>query len=419
MKRPLIFLLFLILAVSLFAEGSSESGITLKVVSSRGEIDHQTAVDQFHEKYPDTKIEFFAPKLDDGSTVTMDSRIMAGDETNVLVEYMGRIGKYSYMAVDFNDYMTDQDDFLPGKLDTVTVDGALRALPLTGGAFGMCVNLRILDEIGYGGFDFDDWSLVDFYGMAEAVKRTYGGDKWVTGLFFGHRSGDYLWMQWLSTFGAEMYHEGDYSKTVIDSVQGRAVFAFWKDLHARGYVRTDAAILLDDDYLTDMGMGKYLMTASVPGWINRDQTAADAQGVPDAFYPYKFVEFPRAPGVNRVPAAGSMGGVTAFKNDDPEVEKQSAYFAWLFTTEPHQNRSISFGEYPTRKSITAVFDSPYWGQISKIAADNGMLDLGITQWFFADVRIEAFPRAQAVLTGKMTPAEAVADYAKAVNEIIQ
>ncbi|KKK94420.1 hypothetical protein LCGC14_2683010, partial [marine sediment metagenome] len=64
------------------------------------------------------------------------------------------------------------------------------------------------------------------------------------------------------------------------------------------------------------------------------------------------------------------------------------------------------------------FDSPYWNQISKIVADNGMLDLGITQWFFADVRVVAFSLAQDVLTDKKTPAQAVAEYARQVNEIL-
>ena len=418
MKRLILFLLFFMLSFTLFGAAQAD----LLVVSNRGTEDHERAVALFNEKYPGKTVEFFAPKLEDGSTVTMDSRIMAGDTTHVLIEYMGRVGKYATveMALNFDDYITDQDDFLPGKLDTLrTPDGALRALPLTGGAFGMAVNLRMLDEIGFGGFDFDDWTLADFLYMAEAVKQTYGGDKWVTGLFFGHRSGDYLWMNWLSTFGAEMYAGGDYSKTTIDSEAGRNVFTFWKYLHTNGYVRKDAAILLDDDYLGDMGKGNYLMTAYVPGWLERDQKAADVQGVSDAYYPYKFVEFPRAPGVTRVPAAGSMGGITAFQNDDPLVEEMSAYFAWLFTTAAFQKKSIvEHGEYPTRKSVSYTFDSPYWNQISKIVAENGMLDLGITQSWFADVRVLAFPLAQDVLTDKRTPAEAVAEYARQVDKIL-
>lgn len=421
MKRPLIFLLFLFLSFSLFATGSPD----LTVVSGRSDGDNAKALVLFNEKYPGVTVEFFKPKLEDGSTVTMDSRLMDGEPTHVLLEYMGRVGKYATkeLAIDFSKYMTDADiaDFLPGKLDGLrTDDGALRALPLTGGAFGMLVNLRMLDEIGFGGFDFNDWTLAEFIYMAEAVKQTYAGEKWVTGLFFGHRSGDYLWMQWLSTFGAEMYHAGDYSDTVIDNQAGINVFTFWKYLHANGYVRRDAAILLDDDYLGDMGTGRYLMTAYNPAWIERDQKSADAQGVKDAFYPYKFVEFPRAPGVTKVPAAGSMGGLTVFQNEDPKIEEMSFYLGWLYTTAAFQKDSIVlYGEYPTRASVKYTFDSPYWGQISKIVEENGMLDLGITQSWFADVRVLAFSRAQSVLTGDMTPAEAAADYAKAVRAILQ
>ena len=423
MKRPILFVILILVAAALFATGGQESAAEVKklyVVASRGDVEPVMLTDLFHKTYPGVELEFLRPKLEDGSTVTMDSRLMSGQETNVLAEYMGRIGKYAAMediSLDLGPYIKDKADFLPGKLEMTTYNGRLAALPMTGGAFGMAVNLRMLDEIGFGDFDFTDWSLGDFERMAEAVKRTYNGEKWVTGLFFGHRSGDYLWMQWLSTFGAKMYGNG-YDTTTINSQAGINVFTFWKTMHERGYVRPDCAVLLDDDYLGDMGTGKYLMTAYVPGWLNRDQKAADAQGIKDAYYPFKFVQFPKAEGVDKVPAAGSCGGVMAFQNESTLKEDMSAHIAWLWTTEVFQNRSISYGEYPTRKSVTATFDSPYWGQINKIVADNGMLDLGISKWFFADVRVLAFPIAQAVITGKLTPAQGAAKYAADVNKVL-
>jgi len=283
----------------------------------------------------------------------------------------------------------------------------------------MCVNLAMLEDIGYSEFDFEDWTLIEFYEMAEVVKQKYGGDKWITGIFFGNRSGDYLWMNWVSTFGAEMYHAGDYSQTVINSPAGRKTFAFWLTLRDMGYVRKDVAIAVDDDFLADFGMGNYLMAPFYPSWVAIYQNAANEQGIKDAYFPYKFVEFPRARGVNKVPAAGSMAGVTAFQNDDPLIEEQSAYLAWLYTSPAIQEIGVELGSYPTRKSITFVNDTPTWRQLSKIVRDNGMLDLGLTQSWFSDVRSEAFPRVQKMLNGEMTPAQAVADYAAAVNAILQ
>lgn len=416
MKRPLLITIFIFLTLSLFATGSYD----LTVVSGLIDGENEKVLTAFHEKYPNTKVEFLYPSLADGTTVTMDSRLLAGDETNVLVEYMGRVGKYATakLAVNFNDYITDQDDFMDGSLIPVTVDGALRALPLNGAAFGMCINLRMLADIGYENFDFEDWTLDDFYMLADAVKAKYNGEKWATGIFFGNQSGDYTWMNWLATFGAEMYHAGDYSKTVVNSPGGRQTFAFWLELRDKGYTRSDAAIITDADVYPGFGKGEYLMQPFHPGWVKIYQDGADGSGIRDAYFAYKFVEFPRVPGVEKVPAVGTMAGVTAFQNADKEKEAQSAYLAWLYTTEALQILPIDAGSYPTRKSVTYTNESDVWRQMAKVVADNGQFDLGLTQWFYADVRAQGFPIAQKMLNGDMTPTEAAAAYEAAVNAVL-
>jgi len=276
----------------------------------------------------------------------------------------------------------------------------------------------MLEEIGYGDFDFEDWTIEDFIEIGDAVKATYD-DKWTTMIFFQNQSGDYVWMNWLSTFGAEMYHEGDYTKTAINSPAGVNVFEWFKFLTDNGYTRRDSAILNDDDYLAAIGQGTILFGNSVPGWSLGMQQTAVKQGTSAGIYAYKFVEFPRAPGVTKVPASGSAPGVTAFKNADPDIEEQSAYLAWLYTTAEMQKAPVEAGSYPTRKSVTYQNKDEYWKQIAKIVADNGTLDLGLSQTFFSDVRLQGFPLGQAVLLGEMTPAEAAAEYEKNVNAILQ
>ena len=416
MKRPLTFLFFLFLTFSLFAAGSYD----LTVVSAMPDEENAAVLGAFHEKYPESTVEFLKPSITTGTTVTMDTRLLAGDETHVYVGFAGRVGKYATakLALDFNDYITDQADFLDGSLMPYTVDGALLALPLWGNAFGMGVNLRMLEEIGYADFDFEDWTLAEFYMLADAVKAKYNGEKWATGLFFASQSGDYTWMNWLATFGAEMYHAGDYSQTVVGSKAGRDTFAFWLELRDEGYTRPDAAITPDIDVYRGFRLGEYLMQPFHPSWVKVYQEGADGQGIKDAFFPYKFVEFPRAPGVDKVPVVGTGSSVVAFQNHDKGKEAQSAYLAWLYTVGERQTKAIGTGDYPSRKSVTYKNESPIWDQMAKAVRDNGRFDLGLTQWFYADVRGQGFPIVQKMLNGELTADEANATYAAAVNAIV-
>ena len=416
MRRLVILFMFLISA-TLFAAGAYDLTV---VVAGEDEV-QAMALEVFHDRYPDTTVEFLKPSTADGSTITMDQLLQDNDPPNVYIDYMGRVAKYmtEALAVDMNQYMTDQDDFLPGLLAATTINGKLLGLPMHSGAQGMALNMDMAREIGYGDFDFNDWTISDFLVMCEAVKVKYEGEKFGTGIFAGNQSGDYLWMNWLSSFGAEIYGNG-YAKTTIDSPEGVQVFAFWKYLLDAGYIQRDSAIRIDDDYLIDWAQGKYLATGFFPGWIDTYFNSAKEQGMEGHGFEIVFVEFPRAPGIDRVPAAGSSAGIVVLDSGDAKTNEQAAYLAWIYTTAPFQEIPIvEGGNFASRKSVTFKNDSDYWKQISKIVADNGMLNLGLTQTFYADVRALGFPRLQALLTGEETPAEAVAAYAANINAVIK
>ena len=417
MKRLGLTVLFLILSISLFATGTPD----LTVVAASSDEDNALALEIFHERYPDVEVEFLRPSTGDGTTITMDQLLQDGNPPNIYTDYMGRVAKYMTedLAVDLNPYMTDQDDFLPGLLAATTINGKLLGLPLHSGAQGMAVNMDMVRDIGYGNFDFNDWTVAEFLEMCEAVKTKYGGEKFGTGMFAGNQSGDYLWMNWLSSFGAELYGNG-YTETTIGNQAGVDVFTFWKLLLDEGYIQRDSAIRVDDDYLIDWAQGKYLATGFFPGWIDIYFKAAADQGMTGHGFEIVFVEFPRAEGIERVPAAGSSPGVVVLDSGDAKTNEQAAYLAWIYTTAPFQEAPIvTGGNFASRKSVQFVNDSDYWKQISKIVADNGMLNLGLTQTFYADVRALGFPRLQALLTGEETPEEAVAAYAANINAAIK
>ena len=412
---------FLLLAAFAFASGQKEQqSINLTLLLEAYPEERKEAVSEFLTENPNVSVEVKLVDLSDGSTLTMDAMLAAGTAPNVYLDYMGRISKYIVpeFALSLGKYMSDLNDYKPGILDPVTRDGQVLALPQTGNAQGMSLNLNMFTELGEAVPTNATWTVDNFLRLSGKVKSKYGGEKYGTGMFAANQSGDYLYMNWLSSFGAEIYADG-YIKTVIKSPQGLYVFDFWKSIYDKGYIEKESPVLTDDDYVLSWAQGKYLATAFFPAWVATYQKTALEQGLIKEPHKFSFVRFPAAPGISKVPATTNYGGIVVKKTDDEKINKASARLAWYMNNKEMQEKRIKLLEIGNRKSVTVKNDDPYWQQIAVIVDQNGTLDLGLTTPYFSAVRTQMFPRLQAMWTGKETPVDALVKYETAVNKILR
>ncbi len=418
MRKALVLLLGLLLsAAALWASPQAEER-SLTILGQADEDVTAYVLEQLAEQYPDVKVEFLQVDLSDGSTMTMDAMIAAGTPPDVYVDYMGRTSKYidPAFALDLSPYI-DASEFIPGTLGPVTRDGKILGIPMPGGAQAMVINLKILDAIGESDFDFDNWTVDEFLYLAEKVKAET--DAYATYLFAGNQSGDYLWFNWLASFGGRLYNPGDYSRTAINTEAGLQFFTFLQHLVREGLAPAEAAVLTDDDYALEWAKGKVFAGAWFPAWVKPYFDAVTKQGLGGADFEYTFVEFPRIGGVGMVPAAGSMAGVVVHRNEEASQNELAARAAVLFTDETSQLIIAEHqGGYPNRISVDYTFTDPHWDAIGKIVAENGMLDLGIAMPKFSEIRVQSVPFLQALYTDKMTPQEALDGYVKAVNTVL-
>ncbi len=418
MRKALVLLLGLLLsAAALWASPQAEEQ-SLKILGQVDESVTEYVLEQLAEEYPDVIVEFLQVDLSDGSTMTMDAMIAAGTPPDVYVDYMGRASKYidPAFALDLSPYI-DASEFIPGTLGPVTRDGAILGIPMPGGAQAMVINLKILDAIGESDFDFDNWTVDEFLMLAEKVKAET--DAYATYLFAGNQSGDYLWFNWLASFGGRLYESGDYSETAIDSPAGLQFFTALGYLVREGLAPAESAVLTDDDYALEWAKGNVFAGAWFPAWVKPYFDAVTKQGLGGADFEYKFVEFPRAAGVDTVPCAGSMPGVVVHRSDSEAQNDLAAAAAVLFTDANSQLIVAgNMGGYPNRTAVDYTFTDPHWDAISKIVAENGMLDLGLAMPKFSEIRVQSVPFLQALYTGKATPAETLEGYVAAVNKVL-
>jgi len=308
MRRCIVMLLIVMVSMLAWGAPGKEIAGSITVLSTMAEDTPEIAYakDKLLADFPDVRIEMLMLDLSDGSTISMDALNASGQTPNVYTDYVGRVSKYMRpgFALPLNGYVRDLDKYVPGVLDAYTRDGDVLALPQPGGVQGMAINLEIMEAIGFE--VTEDWTIDDFLHMAAMVKQQFDGEKWATGMFAGNQSGDYLINNWFAAFGAELYQNGDYSKTTIRETGVEKVYEFFQGLVENGYVPPGSAALVDDDYVLQWARGELAATAFFPGWVAPYQNIVKQQG----YEPFEFVfmPFPTATG-EPVPTYGSNAAI--------------------------------------------------------------------------------------------------------------
>jgi len=412
MKRIIFALLALVLAFPVFAGGQTEEKSITILHAPEGNFSVMNyAAGKLEEDFPGVEVVLMQVDLSDGSTLTMDAMLAAGIPPNVYVDYIGRTSKYLVpeYALPLDEYIRDLDAYFQSSLAPYRTDEKLLGLPQPGGAQGMAINMQIMEEIGF--TPTFDWTIPDFLAMAELVKAHYSGEKYATGMFAGNQSGDYLINNWFPVFGAQWFADG-YSSTTIDR-DGADVYRFFHDLVINGYIPPNAATLVDDDYVIQWAKGDIAATAFFPGWLDPYFQTVIEQGMIDEPFPVEFFPFP-----NSSPTYVSNSAIVVHETGT-EADVWAARFAEYANDAYSQSQQSLNNVIPNRADAAILSDSPWIEQTGRIMQQNGIFDVGLTQPFFARTRPQHFPVLQKVLNMEYTPEEAIAEYARRLNEALK
>jgi ABC-type glycerol-3-phosphate transport system substrate-binding protein len=412
--KKLFIVLMAVMAMGAFA---GPSIVALVAPPGAGDTRVPDAVAKTLADFPGATIEVISINLADGSTMSMDAMLAAGTPPNVYVDTMVRASKYLVpeFAMPLNGLVRDLDKYQKGILEPYSRGGKVLALPQPGGAQGMCINLDIMRDIGF--TVKPDWTVDDFLKMAELVKAKYQGKKWATGMFAANQSGDYLLHNWFPAFGAEYYKGGDYNKATIAQTGGAKVYAFYQALAAKGYIPPSASTLNDDDYAAQWANGLLAATAFFPGWCaGYLQTAMDQKMI-DKPFDYAFVPFPRGPGVKAVPTYISNAAIIVHKTGKIDVDKISARLAEYINGPIGQDWATANMNTVSNRIDTKPPTNVHALAVANIAQKNGVYDCGLTDPRFTERRSLQYPILQKLLTGKLSPDEAIKAYESALSGV--
>ena len=440
MRRLSLVINLLLLSCLLFAAGQQEEKPMELFIAGMGvglgnpHYDYLMA--PFIEEYPEVKLNHVPMNVKDATTMSMDMRIASGSPIHFYNDYFSRAGKYvipksakgNIWALDLSKYWDDIDDFLPGALDPYWIDGELLGTPLPNMLVAMQVNLTILEKAGYVLPPIDDWTLEEFNTALSKTKAVNLPDVWPTMMFARNRSGDWHYMSYFSTFGAEIFANNDYTKSAVNTPAGLKVFEMWKSWQNEGLIPHEAAMLADDEFIPARDSGKLAFAGTRVGVPIQNQPglleSLIEQGIIDEPYAIVHYNFPRAPGVDKVPMLTQWNVNVAFGSEDEAVNEVVARFAWHANSTRSQLYAIrSNKNFVTRKSAGAApfavgEDYAWWLDFKQMLLGNGPMDVGGTLPVYGKIRGALFPQLQKMFSDVVTPQEALDLYEAALNEVV-
>jgi multiple sugar transport system substrate-binding protein len=378
---------------------------------------YQKIIFNFQKDHPGVLIRTMQSDLSTGSSLTLDTMLAAGTPPDIISRSGPIVAKLlvdSY-AIQPDKYV-DVSDFTKEGLAAGTKNGKLFALPFPMSVSTMGVNLDMLAEINYTIPAPEKWTTDEYLALGRALKAK---GHYLTALFAKNQSSDHWWMQFFFVFGAKMYANQDYSKTLLNSPQAVKALNYMKQLVTEGLVPPNPGEI-DDDMALDFWCKAEAATLDMQIGHTAIMQAYAKQGVIPKEFKFTFVEFPHSVGGARTPVVAGPTLVVGHKSNDEARNKLIAQFMLAVTSGDGQYISAISGNFPTSKKTIAMIKNPnpYWQTVQNIISTVGLWDRGGTIPQFNEIRATMFPLMQAFYAGQIDAQTVLSRYEKAVNGIL-
>ena len=396
MKRiiPIIWILF-ILALPVFSSGTDDpapaakgvlTGKPIEIVLVHGYADYyQSVMDLYSQRYKNVTIKW-VPKGSNPDAA--DALVAAGTPPNVYMHSPGGVGRFLQpgFALELTDeYIENIGDYKDGVLDIYYREGQLLALPVAIAYNAMNLNTTLADKVGFAVPERNYLTTDEFLDLAAKIKQRGPKGTYGTSIYAGNGGSQGANVGWLAGFGVNLFENGDWSKTTVNTPAAVKAFEFLKKIYDSGYTPPETLVLDDDDSLGLWAMGQIgLHWSRAGGMIGMPDGKVDS-GLIDKRHESVFMSWPKAPGIDKAPVTfgGAAGVVIA--SGDYETDRMAAALLDYMTGALAQTMTIKDGgNYASRKSpaypISCVADPGcvFSKQVLDVADQNGLYDLGYT-----------------------------------------
>lgn len=346
--------------------------------------------------------------------------VASGDQPDIYKDYLGRVSmfanaRYAHAVTPLvGQELVDQ--YIPSFLDLMTKDGVLYGLPETAWISTMIVNVTLLERVGMLDVIEDGhWTIEEFLEASRRVKAL-GDDYYGYCLFSKDTGGDYWYLGFLTSFGADLYSNG---QIAINSDAGRAALEFYKAYDTEGLSPPGPASRDDNAFQVSWHTGKYLATARNPE-VAADITGEKSfeTGLSEEAFKAVAIAFPTAEGIERAPVALGPDGVMMFDKGGLSQEVVDV-FTMISGLRAQTWRAKQNRRYSSLTALTGARpNDALYEAGSAILASEGVWDMGIGLQTYAPIRLLVPPMFQAIYTGELTIQEAIDRFDAAGSKIL-
>ncbi len=353
--------------------------------------------------------------------------VLGGRPPDILMDFVGRTSGFWYQGVlePLDELVAGHEqDIQPRMLNASRLAApgggvGLHAVPLCGWVQVLGLNRAAWDVQGMSALlppredpQWESWEQFE-----RALASVAGSEVTPLGMQCASEQGDYRVLQFFWAFGAEVYHDGDYSRVALNSDAGVAALNWLVDAHRKGWIQHDVATAGHGFYdmfwrgrtliiPSGVSMRQAYDSALRDGKILADFNRDGARDV-EVFYTLP----PVRPGITMTLPV-STNGLVIFRQPDPDRREAAMRFVrFLTSTETVTQYSRASQLIPSRFSCGSIFsDQPDVERILELAAACPLADMGATSPSYYDIRKRLPPYLQAAFLGLKTPEEALAGF---------
>lgn len=357
--------------------------------------------------------------------------ISAAKETNslpaLLLSAWFTTSDYAHqgMIADITDIAeTVQNDMYTSTYDATVINGKSYMVGLYQSYFGFLYNADMMKDAGLEKFVPDDpyevtrWTVDQMENdilpaLAEYVKGT---EKYPIGFFAADNQADTFMMNWLTMLGGNLWADG-YSVAGEDT---NTIAALEKMISWTNAGLTNSNVITKSG--SEVG-GEFKNQVSVLSSGQFTNYTANLKAMANGeieTFDMRIAAIPvQKDGKDTVTMANYVYGASVMNNgNEDQIAVAKEFIKWLLNNEEHLT-AFNTNAIPCYASITAATsaENPIYAGLAEMEPYIWDFTGGVAG--YVSTRSLLFPELQAAYSGDKTAAEALADYSKGANEVIQ
>ncbi|MED1468937.1 ABC transporter substrate-binding protein [Bacillus salipaludis] len=380
------------------------------------------AADKFSKQYKDydvkVKVEVVAAEQRDE---LLNVKLNGGTPPDIFFENTFAMGDYAHRGalVPLNDIVDDaaKKDIDQKYWDSVTFGKDVYFYPFSHMPGTLAYNADMFKAAGLdkylGGKDeIKTWTLKDYETILNTLKKDLPKDKYPMALYALNNQGDTWNLAYLRMFGNKFFD--DKGNIILDDANGVKAAKWLKKIYDAGLTNPGAESVSSND-ANAMFQNQKLAISFTNSVLFNNAKADMAAGKAPKFD----IRLANIPSESGDPLTFTyVSGAAVFNTKDKTRIKVSKDFVKFFSTDPELVKASKNG-VPVRTSVANEFKSqnPLFAAYDKNA--KYLFNFTGSVPGYSELRQALYPELQALLTGQKSAEQAVKDYQKNGNGIIE